>query len=149
MKLPIADIKENPDNPRLIRDDKFKKLVQSLKDFPEMAEVREIVVNTGNVVLGGNMRLRAMKEAGWAEVPVRVVDWPEDKQKEFVIKDNASYGEWDWDIVANQYELEELESWSVELPKVMTQDFDDNSDREASNDPMKVTCPECQHVFEV
>lgn len=135
MKLQLKDIKPNPNNPRLIKDDNFKKLVQSLKDFPEMSEVREIVVNKDHVILGGNMRYKAMQAAGWSEVPVRVVDWPEAKQKEFIIKDNASGGEWDWDAIANQYELEDLEAWNVELPS------DDQA--QAPSDDDKVTCPEC------
>lgn len=116
MKLKITEIKPNPDNPRLIKDEKYHKLVQSLKDFPEMAEVREVVVNKDHIILGGNMRFKAMQEAGWTEIPVKIVDWSEDKQKEFVIKDNSSFGEWDWDIIANQYELEDLNMWGVDLP---------------------------------
>ena len=87
----ISQLKSNPSNPRLIKDDKFHKLVQSLKDFPEMAKVRPIVVNTEMVILGGNMRFKAMKEAGWKEVPVEVVDWSEEKQREFIIKDNVGF----------------------------------------------------------
>jgi site-specific DNA-methyltransferase (adenine-specific) len=116
MNLPIKDIKTNPKNPRIIKDDKFKKLVQSLKDFPEMADVREIVVNKDHIVLGGNMRLKAMQEAGWKEAPVKVVDWSQDKQDEFVVKDNASFGEWDWDELGNQYEAAELIEWGLDLP---------------------------------
>lgn len=116
MKIKINDIKLNQDNPRTITDEKFKKLVQSIKDFPEMAEAREIVVNKDHVVLGGNMRLRAMAEAGWTEIPVKVVDWPEDKQKEFVAKDNASFGEWDWEMLANEWDLEELDAWGIDVP---------------------------------
>jgi len=89
-KLKLSDIKLNPNNPRVIKDDKFKKLVQSLKDFPEMTDVRPVVVNTDHVILGGNMRFKAAKEAGWKEIPVTVVDWSEDKQREFIIKDNVS-----------------------------------------------------------
>lgn len=88
MKLKVDEIKLNPDNPRTIKDDNFQKLVRSIKEFPEMAEVREVVVNKDYMILGGNMRFQAMKEAGWKEIPVRVVDWPEDKQKEFIIKDD-------------------------------------------------------------
>lgn len=116
MKLPISQIKSNPNNPRTIRDDNFKKLVQSLKDFPEMADVREIVVNKDHVILGGNMRFKAMKEAGWTEAPVKIVDWPEDKQREFIIKDNVSGGEWDWDNLANDWDAELLDSWGLDLP---------------------------------
>ena len=104
MKVLIKKIKPNPDNPRIIKDDKFKKLVQSLKDFPEMTEVRPIVVNKEMMILGGNMRLKAMQEARWKEVPVTVVDWQEEKQKEFIIKDNANFGEWNWDTLANEWD---------------------------------------------
>ena len=112
----ISDVKSNPNNPRLIKDDKFTKLVQSLKDFPEMANVRPIVVNQDFVVLGGNMRLKAMKEAGWKEVPVQVVDWSEEQQKEFIVKDNVGFGEWDWDMLANEWDAEDLEKWGLDLP---------------------------------
>jgi len=119
----INQIKPNPSNPRLIKDDKFHKLVQSLKDFPEMASVRPIVVNQDMVILGGNMRFKAMKEAKWKEIPVKVVDWDEAKQREFIIKDNVGFGEWDWDDLANNWDAEELESWGLNLPG-----FDLNAD---------------------
>lgn len=112
----ISEVKPNPNNPRVIKDDKFAKLVKSLKDFPDMAKVRPIVVNTDMVVLGGNMRLKAMKEAGWKEVPVEVVDWPEDKQREFIIKDNVGFGEWDWEMLGNEWEVEQLEDWGLDIP---------------------------------
>lgn len=117
IKLPISEVKENPDNPRIIKDDKFKKLVNSIKEFPEMASVRELVLNKEHIILGGNMRFKAMKEAGWTEVPVRIVDWSPEKQREFVIKDNVSGGEWDWSELANQFEALELEEWGMDLPK--------------------------------
>ena len=112
----ITDVKSNPNNPRIIKDEKFQKLVQSLKDFPEMAKVRPVVVNSDFVVLGGNMRLKAMKEAGWKEVPVEVVDWPEAKQHEFVIKDNVGFGEWDWEVLANEWDSGDLEKWGLDVP---------------------------------
>ena len=112
----IKDVKLNPSNPRIIKDDKFAKLVESLKEFPEMATIRPIVCNTDMVILGGNMRFKAMQAAGWKEVPVEVVDWPEDKQAEFVIKDNVSGGEWDLDMLANQWDAEKLEAWGLDLP---------------------------------
>jgi hypothetical protein len=115
-RVPIGTIKNNPNNPRVIKDDKFKKLVQSIKDLPEMAEVRPVVVNTDMVVLGGNMRLKAMREAGWKDVPIQVVDWDEDKQRQFIIKDNVSGGEWDWDMLANEWDTEELQEWGLDLP---------------------------------
>jgi hypothetical protein len=117
MNMKLSDIKPNPSNPRIIKDDKFKKLVQSIKDFPQMLELRPIVVNSDNIVLGGNMRLRACIEAGLKEIPVLRADklTPE-QQAEFIIKDNVGYGEWDWDILANEYESESLEDWGISLP---------------------------------
>jgi len=115
-RVPIGTIKNNPNNPRVIKDDKFKKLVQSIKDLPEMAEVRPIVVNTDMIVLGGNMRLKAMREAGWKDVPIHIVDWDEDKQRQFIIKDNVSGGEWDWEMLANEWDTEELQEWGLDLP---------------------------------
>lgn len=113
MKLKPSQIKSNPNNPRIIKDNNFKRLVQSIKDFPEMSEVREVVVNKDYMILGGNMRYKAMVEAGWKEIPVRVVDWTEEQQAEFIIKDNASHGEWDWDTLANQWDRETLVSWGA------------------------------------
>ena len=111
----ISDIKSNPNNPRIIKDDKFKKLVESIKGFPEMANVRPIVVNTDMIVLGGNMRLKAMKEAGWKEAPIQIVDWDEQKQKEFIVKDNVGFGEWDWDELANNWDESELNDWALDV----------------------------------
>jgi hypothetical protein len=113
--IAISKVRPNSDNPRYIKDEKFKKLVQSLRDFPEMANVRPIVVNKEMVVLGGNMRLKAMQEAGWSEVPVQVVDWSEEKQREFIIKDNVGFGEWDWDELANTWNAEELKDWGLDV----------------------------------
>jgi len=125
MKLyPLSKIKPNPKNPRIIKDDKFAKLVKSLKDFPEMATVRPIVCNTDMVILGGNMRYKAMKEAGWKEAPVEVVEWPQDKQDEFVIKDNVSGGEWDWEQLANEWDADKLDAWGLDLPG-----FDTNAEQ--------------------
>jgi DNA modification methylase len=106
MLTAINSIKPNPSNPRIIKDDKFKKLVKSLQDFPEMSKVRPIVVNKDMIVLGGNMRLKAMKEAGWKEVPVEIVDWPEEKQKEFIIKDNVGFGEWEWELIPDEIQTD-------------------------------------------
>lgn len=114
--MKISDIKPNPDNPRTIKDDNFKKLVQSIKDFPEMLDARPLVLNKDNVILGGNMRFKAAKEAGLKELPVKIVDWSEDKQKEFIIKDNVSGGDWDWDTLANEWSAEDLDKWGLETP---------------------------------
>lgn len=115
--IKISEIKLNPNNPRLIKDDKFKKLVQSIKDFPEMLDIRPIVVNQDMIILGGNMRFKACKEAGLKEVPIIIADnLTEEQQREFLIKDNVSGGEWDWDLLANEWDSEELEAWGLDLP---------------------------------
>lgn len=136
MRLPVNQIKPNPNNPRLIKDDKFKKLVQSLKDFPEMADVRPVVVNKDMVILGGNMRFKAAKEAGWKEITVQVVDWSEDKQREFIIKDNVSGGEWDWDLIANEWDVQQLDNWGVDLPTdLLKTEVEEDEAPEVSSDP--------------
>ena len=120
-KVKITEVISNPNNPRLIKDDKFKKLVKSIQDFPDMLNVRPIVVNTDMVVLGGNMRLKAIKEAGIKEINVDIVDWTEQQQKEFIIKDNASFGEWAWDDLANNWDAEELTDWGLDIPNFETE----------------------------
>jgi hypothetical protein len=113
----ISEIKTNPNNPRLIKDEKFEKLVKSIKEFPEMLQIRPIVVNSDMIVLGGNMRLKACKEAGLKEIPVIFADdLTEDQQREFIIKDNVGFGEWDWEIIANEWDNEQLEEWGLDLP---------------------------------
>jgi len=116
IKVKVGSIKSNPKNPRLIKDDKFKKLVKSIKEFPEMETVRPIVVNKDMIILGGNMRYKAMIECGYKEVNVEVVDWSEQKQNEFIIKDNVGFGEWSWDDIANDWDMEELDNWGLDLP---------------------------------
>ncbi len=118
--IKISKLKPNPNNPRTIKDDNFKKLVKSLQDFPEMIEAREIIVNKDLVILGGNMRYRAAQEAGIKELPVKIVDWPEEKQREFIIKDNVSGGDWDWEVLANEWSDVDLEDWGLELPVILS-----------------------------
>ena len=115
MKAPIHTIKENPHNPRTITEDKFRKLVKSLKEFPEMLEARPIVVDKDNIVLGGNMRLKAAREAGLQEVPIYRSEWSHDKSSEFVIKDNVGFGEWDWDLLANEWDAYPLAEWGLDV----------------------------------
>jgi DNA modification methylase len=112
----ISEVKLNPNNPRLIKDDKFKKLVKSIKDFPEMLNIRPIVVNQDMIILGGNMRYKACKEAGLKEIPIIKTDLTEEQQREFLIKDNTSGGEWDWEVLANEWDNEQLEAWGLDLP---------------------------------
>jgi len=117
-KVSIKAIKANPNNPRVIRDDKFRKLVKSINEFPEMLELRPIVVNDEMVVLGGNMRLKACKEAGLNEVAIiKASNLSEAQQAEFIIKDNVGFGEWDWDMLANEYNDQDLKDWGVDIPK--------------------------------
>lgn len=130
-KVNIKEVKSNTANPRIIKDGKFKQLVQSIKEFPEMLELRPIVVNADMVVLGGNMRLKACIDAGLKEVPIIIADsLDEAKQKEFIIKDNVGFGEWDWNVLANEWEVEELASWGLDLPL----DFEDETEIEAVED---------------
>jgi len=112
----ITDIKPNPNNPRVIRDENFKKLVNSIKEFPEMLEVRPIVVNKDMVILGGNMRYRACQEAGLKEVPVMMASWESEKDAEFVIKDNLQMGDWDWEILSNTFDESYLDDWGLDVP---------------------------------
>jgi hypothetical protein len=113
----LSEVKTNPNNPRLIKDDKFNKLVKSIKEFPKMLEIRPIVVNSDMVVLGGNMRLKACKEAGLKEIPIIFADdLTEEQQREFIIKDNVGFGEWDWEMIANEWDSEQLEEWGLDLP---------------------------------
>ena len=115
-KVKITTIKNNPNNPRLIKDDKFFKLVKSVKEFPQMLELRPIVVNSEMVVLGGNMRLKACIEAGYKEVTiVKAKDLTPEQQNEFIIKDNVGFGEWDWDILANEWNAEDLTEWGLDV----------------------------------
>ena len=111
-----ASLQPNPNNPRSIRKDKLQKLVNSLRDFPEMLEARPIVCDPNMVVLGGNMRLKAAQLAGLEEVPVYVASWDEAKSNEFIIKDNVGFREWDWDMLANEWDALELEAWGLDLP---------------------------------
>ena len=121
MNVDISQIKSNPNNPRVIKDDKFAKLVNSIKDFPEMLQKRPLVCFTDTdgkyVVLGGNMRLKASQELNLKELPIILADdWTQEQRNEFLIKDNVGFGEWDWDILANEWDVEELSSWGLDIP---------------------------------
>ena len=115
-KVSINSIKTNPDNPRIIKDYKFSKLVNSIREFPQMLSLRPIVVNDKNVILGGNMRHKASIEAGLKEVfIVQADDLTEEQQKEFIIKDNVGFGEWDWDLLGNNWDNELLNDWGLDV----------------------------------
>jgi ParB-like chromosome segregation protein Spo0J len=112
----IQEVRPNENNPRFIKDYKFKKLVKSIKEFPQMLKLRPIVVNSDMVVLGGNMRLKACKEAGLKEVWVlKADDLTEQQQREFIVKDNVGFGEWDWDVLGNEWNVQQLGDWGLEV----------------------------------
>ena len=118
--MKLKDIKPNPNNPRVLRDDKFQKLKQSITEFPKMLSLRPMVIDENNVVLGGNMRLRALQELGFTDVEdawvKRSSDLTEEEKKRFIIADNIAFGEWDWDTLANDWEVVDLEAWGLEIP---------------------------------
>ena len=118
--MKLSEIKPNPGNPRIIKDEKFRKLCKSLEEFPQMMELRPIVVDDQGIILGGNMRYRALKENGTREIPdawvKRADELTEEQKREFVIKDNAGFGEWDWDVLANEWDDLPLDDWGLEVP---------------------------------
>jgi hypothetical protein len=112
----INEIKPNPNNPRIIKDNKFKQLVKSIQDFPQMLELRPIVIDENNIVLGGNMRLKACIEAGMTDVPViHANNLSEEKKKEFIIKDNVSFGSHDWSELANNWDVDLIQEWGLDI----------------------------------
>ena len=116
-QVKVEKIKSNPNNPRVIKGNKFKKLVQSIKDFPEMLKLRPIVINKEMIVLGGNMRLKACIDAGLKEVWIaKAWELTPEQEQEFIVKDNSSFGEWDWDSLGNNWEIDQLEEWGVDVP---------------------------------
>ena len=176
-KQKVSELKNHEDNPRVIRDKKYKELLKSIDDFGEMLDIREIVVDEENIVLGGNMRLKALQELGIKEVTVKKVLGLTEKQKrEFVIKDNVNFGEWDWDNLANEWTASELNDWGVGVweNKTETKEFEPTmfpeqvtkeiteEDIQKGREGMGSTfqkgtekkfigtmCPECGHEFNV
>lgn len=116
-EVKISKVKLNPNNPRIIRDDKFQKLVKSIQDFPEMLRIRPVVVNEDWITLGGNMRLKAAKEAGLKTIPViQASELSKEQQREFIIKDNVGFGEWDWQLLKTEWDDNELSEWGLDKP---------------------------------
>jgi ParB-like chromosome segregation protein Spo0J len=140
----ISQIKPNPENPRIIKDHKFKQLVESIKSFPQMLELRPIVIDENNVVLGGNMRLKACIEAGLTDVPVvQAKDLTDLQKKEFIVKDNVGYGEWDWDDLANNWDEQLLTEWGLDIPNfdvIDEQEQKDLSDKIKSEFKIEIIC---------
>lgn len=122
--MKLSKIKNNPNNPRVIKDDKFQKLVKSISEFPKMMALRPIIVTDDFVVLGGNMRLRALQELGYKEIPddwiKKATELSDDEKRRFVITDNVGFGEHDWDMLANEWDSNELLDWGLDIPS-----FDD------------------------
>jgi hypothetical protein len=142
-----GQIPDVPKNPRFIRDERFKKLVKSLEDNPEMLSARELLVYNYDgelIVIGGNMRLRAAKELGYKEIPCKILDDLTPEQiRAFVIKDNVSFGSDDFESLANEWDSIELEEWGMELPSFEPTDFDIDSDIETETEKEDKICPKC------
>lgn len=120
IEIDISKIKPNPSNPRIIKDDRFEKLVKSIKDFPKMMELRPIIVDSNNMILGGNMRLKALNYLSYKKIPKSWIkqasDLTEKEKEQFIIKDNVGFGDWDWGELANAWDSEKLEEWGLDLP---------------------------------
>ena len=146
-KYKLSQLKPNPDNPRVIRDSNFQKLVKSLRDFPEMLELREVVIDEDGFILGGNQRYLALKELRVKEVPViQVTGLSAERKKEFVVKDNVNYGVWDWDILGNDYDPGELKEFGLNVwqpQEAIDDDMDyDFEDENPKNDMADIDCSE-------
>jgi len=147
--MKLSDIKANPNNPRVIKDDKFKKLVKSIQDFPKMMELRPMVINADNIVLGGNMRLKALKELGYKEVPdtwvKRADELTEDEQRRFIISDNVGFGEHDWEMLKTEWDIQELEEWGLDIPtfEKFEGNIDDFFEEGEQKEKEPKLCPHC------
>lgn len=142
----INEVKPNPSNPRIIKDSKFEQLVKSIREFPDMTMVRPLIINQENMILGGNQRYMAMKELGFTTVPCQKVDWSEERQQEFLIKDNLNFGEWNWDDLANDFAQEDLQDWGLDLPKMTEVEEDTEPTIETENITLEYTPEEYQQV---
>ena len=137
--MKLSAIKQNPNNPRSINKDKFNKLVKSIEEFPRMLELRPIVLNKDNIVLGGNMRLKACKQIGLSEVPVVYADdLTEEEQRQFIIKDNVGFGDWDWELLANEWDVSDLNDWGLDLPDMDVQVLEAEEDKYEEPDNLQV-----------
>lgn len=153
-KLKLSQIKLNPDNPRSIGKVEMERLVKSLQDFPEMLELREIIIDENNIILGGNMRYRALKQIGEKECVAKIVTGLTlDQKREFIIKDNSSFGQYDMDALANLWSDLPLAKWGVDLPEDWTKDPEEptgtTEKEEQPEKPQIIECPKCGHEFSV
>jgi len=136
-KININKIYPNKQNPRFIKDYKFKKLVKSVKEFPEMLKLRPIIIDKDNIILGGNMRYKACIEIGLKEVYIIKADsFNKEQLKEFIIKDNVGYGQWDWDLIANQWDTQQLNHWGLDVLE-LEEAFDEGEFTEDNNETNK------------
>lgn len=150
--VPLSKLKGNPDNPRILRDEKFLKLKKSITDFPDMLNYRAIVAVSEDdgtfMVLGGNMRLKALKELKIKEAPVMLADhWTQEQRREFAIKDNVGFGEWDWDQLANEWNAEDLDAWGMDVPKVPDFEPVPMDEQPRLDEKTPIECPKCGHEF--
>ena len=141
-KVKLSTIKSNPNNPRLIKDAKFEKLKKSISEFPKMMELRPMVINADNVILGGNMRFKALKDLGYKEVPEewvkRAEDLTDEEARRFIIADNVGFGEHDWEVLANEWDVQELEDWGLEgFPFEIEEEVKEREDKQIE------TCEKC------
>lgn len=156
--ISINSLLKNPSNPRIIKDHKFKQLMSSIREFPQMMTLRPIIIDEHNIVLGGNMRLQAIKELGYVDIPAewvkKVKGLSEERKKEFVIKDNANFGEWNWDELANEWDEKNLNDWGLDIPNFNEEP--DNNENDHLNVPIPhytlkikfVNQQDCQRLFE-
>ena len=151
--MKIIDILPNPENPRVLRDEKFAKLKQSIQDFPKMMSLRPIVIDNMGMILGGNMRYRALQELGFKEIPEtwvkRAEELTAEEKRRFIIADNIGFGEWDWDELANSWDADDLGAWGLHIPQEI--DFggidDDMPGAEGSKKKEEIDCPKCGFSF--
>lgn len=150
--MKLLDIKQNPDNPRIIKDESFEKLCNSIKEFPKMMKLRPIVVDMQNMVLGGNMRLKALQHLGFKEIPdewvKRADELTEDEKRRFIIADNVSGGEWDWDTLKADWAVEQLNEWGLDVPDWGSEEIPDFEDEKKKNDCIIERCPKCGFEWE-
>ena len=141
--MKVSELKPNPNNPRVLKDDKFNKLVKSITEFPKMMSIRPIVVDQDNMILGGNMRLRAIQSIGMKEIPdtwvKRADELTEEEKKRFIISDNVGFGEWDWEALS-EWDIEQLQGWGMDLPSFNDTETDNKSLNIKSRFVIEVEC---------
>jgi ParB-like chromosome segregation protein Spo0J len=145
----ISNIHINPSNPRIIKDDRFKKLVKSIQEFPKMMSLRPIIIDAEGMILGGNMRFKALQELGYKEVPdewvKRASELTDEEKQRFIIEDNVPFGEWDWETLANEWDQEKLAEWGLEI---LSFDYNpENKEKEINQLNTEHECPSCGYKW--